>query len=59
MFPDTRKSNFTAKCFNTFVAHCSFTKLDHALRLLVNLFSTGLVRGILSRVAVDVGGNIA
>ena len=24
MFPKRRKSNFTGKCLNTFVAHCSF-----------------------------------
>ena len=24
MFPKRRKSNFTAKCLNTFVAHCSY-----------------------------------
>ena len=30
--------NFTARCLNTFFAHCSFAKLDHGLRLLVERF---------------------
>ena len=28
MFPRRRKSNFTAKCLNTFVAHCRFDPVD-------------------------------
>ena len=50
---------YVSQCLNTIVAHCSSARLDHVLRLLVNFFSTGLVRGILSGVAVDVGSDIA
>ena len=51
---------YVSQCLNNIVAHCSSARLDHVLRFLVNFFfSTGLVRGILSGVAVDVGSDIA
>ena len=54
-----RGRGYVSQCLNAIVAHCSSAKLDHVLGLLVNFFSTGLVRGILSGMAVDVGSDIA
>lgn len=61
MFPRRSKLDFYSEVSQHFCPSVlSFAKLDHDTTFTCGLyFSTGLVRGFLSGVAVDVGGNIA